>query len=150
MTEERRLTPQQELFCQKYLECKRNASEAYRQSYNCINSSQQTIWNESHVLMSNPYVTRRISQLFDIQAERLNVTMESLADEYEDIRVLAKKAGDYSPAISAITGKAKLFGLITDKSEIAGKDGKELIPEKIVVDVNLAVKELYQKTDNDY
>lgn len=113
------LTQQQELFCQKYLECKRNASKAYRQSYNCEESSVNTVCTEAYKLLRNPYVAHRIGQLFDLQAERLNVTMESLADEYEEIRVLAKKAGDYSPAVSAITGKAKLFGLITDKTSTA-------------------------------
>ncbi len=110
------LTPQQELFCLKYIECKRNASEAYRQSYNCKRSSKNTVSTEAYKLLRNPYISHRLRQLFDIQAERLNVTTESAAAEYEEIRILARNSGDYSPAVSAITGKAKLFGLITDKS----------------------------------
>lgn len=110
------LTPQQELFCLKYIELKRNASEAYRQSYNCKKSSVNTVCTEAYKLLHNPYVAHRLRQLFDIQAERLNVTIESAAAEYEEIRILARNNGDYSPAVSAITGKAKLFGLITDKS----------------------------------
>ncbi len=112
------LTPQQELFCLKYFECKMNASEAYRQAYDCTESSFNTIRTEAYKLKQNPYVAHMLRQLFDTQAERLNVTMDSAAAEYEEIRILARNSGDYSPAVSAITGKAKLFGLITDKSEV--------------------------------
>lgn len=131
--DDKELTPQQELFCQKYLECKRNASEAYRQSYNCENSAPQTIYNEAHKLLHHRYVARRIRQLFDFQAERLNVTMESLTDEYEQARAAAMRAGEYSPAISATTGKAKLFGLIVDKvQELPPLASKEDLMEEAV------------------
>ncbi len=115
------LTPQQEDFCIQYFLCKKNASEAYRQAYNAENMDARTIWAEASRLKAHPSVAIRIQQLFDIQAERLNVTMESLTEEYEEARMLAKNAGEYSPVVAAITGKAKLHGLITDKSENKSK-----------------------------
>ncbi len=122
MSEEKSLlTDKQELFCEKYFECKFVASEAYRQSYNCEKSSDNTIQTEAYKLLKNPYVAHRIHQLFDIQAERLNVTVDTINQEYEEIRVLAKKSGDYAPAVSAITGKAKLFGLLIEKNEEVNK-----------------------------
>lgn len=123
MSEEEKslLTPMQELFCQKYFECKFNASEAYRQSYNAENSSDNTIWTNAYKLLRNTHVKHRIHELFDIQAERLNVTVDTINQEYEEIRALAKKSGDYAPAVSAITGKAKLFGLLVDKNEEVNK-----------------------------
>ncbi len=130
---EQELTPQQDLFCMKYIECKRNASEAYRQSYNCEGSSDSTIWTNAHRLLHHTHVARRINQLFDEQAARLNVSMDSITEEYELVRNAAMKSGDYSPAVSAITGKAKLFGLITDKAinAITLEDKREKTEDEI-------------------
>lgn len=124
------LTPQQEDFCIQYFLCKRNATEAYRQAYNCEGSSENTIRTNAYRLIRNTYVSHTIRKMFDQQAERLNVTTEGLTEEYEEARALAKQAGEYSPMVAAITGKAKLHGLITDKSETKNKTDISILPTR--------------------
>ncbi len=114
------LTHQQSLFCQKYIECKGNASEAYRQSYNCENASVNTIGTEAYKLLQNPYIAHKIESLQAEHKQRHMVTVDSLTAEYEEIRLKALADAEYAPAISAINGKAKIHGF-----------------DKIVVDANL-------------
>lgn len=113
-----KLTPQQELFAQNYMACKCNASEAYRQAYDCKESSVNTICTEAYKLLQNPYIAHRIEVLHKESAERNKVTVDSLTAEYEEIRNLAMTAKEYAPAVSAINGKAKIHGL--DKLIIEG------------------------------
>lgn len=112
------LTPQQELFCQNYIKNKCNASEAYRQSYNCAESNNNTIWHESCLLLQHPNVAPRIQFLQAEAAERNKVSVDSLTAEYDEIKILAMAEKDYSPAVSAVNGKAKIHGF--DKVILGG------------------------------
>jgi len=116
------LTPQQEKFCQRYIELS-NASEAYRQSYNCEKSSPQCVWNEAYKLMLNPYVALRVQNLQAEHAQRHKVTVDSLTEELNEAKAIAYSLEHTSAAISAIMGKAKIHG--HDKASLAltGKDG---------------------------
>ncbi len=117
------LTHQQQLFCQKYIECKGNASEAYRQSYDCEESSDNTIKTEAYKLLQNPYLTHTIEVLQAEAAKRNEVTVDSLTAEYEQVRVLALEAAEYNPVIAAINGKAKIHGFDKASLALTGKDG---------------------------
>lgn len=68
-------------------------------------------------LASNGKVVDRVAELLTKAAERTLVTVESLTQELEDIRVAAKGLGQNSAAVSAVMGKAKLHGLLVDKLE---------------------------------
>jgi phage terminase small subunit len=108
------LTIKQEKFAQKYVELG-NASEAYRQAYDTEKAKPETIWNEAYKLMENPDVAARVNELKQLAAKRHEVTVDSLTDEYESIREAAFIEKQFSPAIAAVTGKAKLHGHLTDK-----------------------------------
>lgn len=112
------LTAKQEKFCQKYIELG-NASEAYRQSYDAGNMGEASINEEAYRLMQNPVITLRVSELQELSVKRHLVTVDSLTDEYEQIRAAAFTEKQFSPAISAVTGKAKLHGLVSDKPEVS-------------------------------
>lgn len=114
------LTDQQTLFCKKYIEYKGNASEAYRQAYNCKDSSYNTIKTEAYKLLQNPYLAHTIELLQAEHAERHKVTIDSLTAEYDEIKLLAIAKEDYSPAVSALNGKAKIHGFDKSKLEIVG------------------------------
>jgi phage terminase small subunit len=110
------LTPKQEKFCRKYIELG-NASEAYRQSYDAGKMKPEVIHVKACELLKNGNVKVRVEELQAKHQKRHDVTMDSLTSEYEEARVLALADKQYSPVISAITGKAKLHGLLIDKAE---------------------------------
>jgi phage terminase small subunit len=105
------LTPKQEAFCRGYLETG-NATEAYRRAYDVDpNSRDSWLHVEACQLLGSPKITRRVEELQD-EAARLSIyTVMKASQEYEDARALAMDAGNPAAAVSAISGKVKLFGL---------------------------------------
>lgn len=105
------LTPRQEKFLAKYLECG-NASEAYRLSYNCAKSSDATINKEAAKLLRHPGIAPRIA------------AARSQLDE------AIKQATDAAAAESGATREAVILELsriaFGDLTRIAswGEDGK--------------------------
>ena len=121
-----KLTQKQESACQAYIECDGNQSAAYRQAYDAENMSPETIWKEASILFNLPHVTVRVLELQALHAERHNVTVDTITKELDENRKVAKY-NDQSAAMTAATmGKAKIHGLVTDKKELAGKDGGPL------------------------
>jgi phage terminase small subunit len=110
------LTPKQEAFARVYVEVG-NASEAYRQAYDAENMSQEAIWVEACRTLANPNVSLKVMELQKAASERTLVTVESLTRELNEDRELARKLENPSAAVSAVMGKAKLHGLITDKTK---------------------------------
>ena len=111
------LTPKQERFAQVYIETS-NASEAYRQAYDVSpDTLPKTIWEEASVTLANPKVATRVMELQEAAREAHAVTVQSIAADLAEDRDLAHREGQAGAAVSASMGKAKLFGLITDKSE---------------------------------
>lgn len=123
-----KLTPKQENFCQKYIELG-NASEAYRQSYDCQNMSDDTISKEAHELLNNPKITPRLDELQSIHAKRHNVTVDSLISELEEVRKLAlvpqgeNGSLQLNVAVNAIMGKAKILGFDKKVVDNISSDG---------------------------
>lgn len=114
------LTPKQESFAQKYVELG-NASEAYRQSYDAENMADKTVWEEASLLLDNPKVAPRVAELRAAHRERHNVTVDSITQELEEARSLAKLKEQTASMVSASMGKAKLHGLIEDKTNLSGE-----------------------------
>jgi phage terminase small subunit len=111
------LTPKQEKFSLTYFETG-NASEAYRTAYLCKNMSDRAIAVEASRLLNNPKITLRIDELGERQLKRHDTTIDSLTKELDELRQRALKEGQISAGVSAVMGKAKLHGLIRDKSEV--------------------------------
>ncbi len=57
-----KLTPKQEKFCNGYVETG-NASEAYRNAYNCKNMKPETVNRKAFELLNNGKITARIAEL---------------------------------------------------------------------------------------
>jgi phage terminase small subunit len=117
-----RITPKQEKFAALYVETG-NASEAYRQAYDCLRMKPETIWREGCELLQNPKVATRIETLRAAHLKRHEITVDSLTLELEEARNLAKEQGTAAAMVSATLGKAKLHGLLIDKGELTGKGG---------------------------
>jgi phage terminase small subunit len=68
-------------------------------------------------LKANESILKRIGELQQRGAERATVTLESLIQEAADIQTKALTAGQFGPAVTALTAKAKLAGLWIEKRE---------------------------------
>ncbi|PQA72210.1 terminase small subunit [Brucella oryzae] len=114
------LTPKQEAFARAYVETG-NASEAYRMAYEVKPTTKpETVWVKASELLANGKVTVRVQELQGKAAQKVAVTVESLATELEEARQIAITEKQSSAAVSATMGKAKLFGLGTENRKISG------------------------------
>jgi len=111
------LTPKQEGFCYSYIETG-NASEAYRLNYDVSNMKDATVVNAAYKLLQKGGIRARLEDLQTEHRERHNITIDSLTAMYLADREAARGVDQYSSAIAAVTGLAKLHGLITDKQKV--------------------------------
>jgi hypothetical protein len=116
------LTIKQGKFVRAYLKTG-NASEAYRQAYDCNGSADTTINRNAHALLQNDKITARVEQLEQEAAEvaRLDKSMV-LAGLLQTARN-AEKWEQAGPAARCweLLGKALQGGLFTDRS-LVGSD----------------------------
>ncbi len=82
--------------------------------------TDKTVTEKASIELKKDKVRARIKELRNRLVEKHEVTVESIAQELEEARTMALKA--FTPqagaAVAASMGKAKLYGLITDKAEI--------------------------------
>lgn len=74
-------------------------------------------------LLTDAKVAARVLELQSKAARKVEVTVESIARELEEARVLAIAEKQSSAAVAASMGKAKLFGLIIEKHKHSGSIG---------------------------
>lgn len=122
-----KLTPKQEKFCQLYIELG-NASEAYRQAYDCSRMKTETINTKAKELRKQGPITVRISELQDEHKERHDITVDDLIAELEEARQVAKQEAAAGAMVSATMGKAKILGFDKQVVEHTGANGKDLMP----------------------
>lgn len=111
-----KLTAKQEGFVQDVFTGTTYA-QSYRNNYDADGMADNVIWVKASELMSNGKVSVRLIELQEEAAERSQVTVESLTIEYEEARALGKSEGQSAAMSTATTGKAKLHGLLVDRSE---------------------------------
>ena len=118
------LTPKQEAFALAYVETG-NASEAYRRAYNAGNMKTEVIANKASALLKKGDVRVRIDALQAKAVERHETTVDDILRELEEARALAAGGDKPQPAamVAASMGKAKLLGMLTDKTELTGQNG---------------------------
>jgi hypothetical protein len=74
-------------------------------------------------LASNPEVQGRVKEIKSVGAEKAAVTVASIIDELEEARGVAKEVSQPASMVTASMGKAKVAGLLVDRTEHTGKDG---------------------------
>ncbi len=111
------LTQKQEAFALAYVETG-NASEAYRRSYNAENTKPEVIWVKASEVLSHGKVSVRVAELQMKAQERTLVTVASITQELEDARKKADDLGNPAAMTGAIMGKAKVNGLLVDRSDV--------------------------------
>lgn len=87
-----KVTPKQERFCNKYVECS-NASEAYAASYDAKNSSAKTITRKAYDVLNNKNVQARIAELQEDLKQKSDISKDRILDELSAI--LDAKITDY-------------------------------------------------------
>lgn len=118
------LTPKQEAFALAYVETG-NASEAYRRSYNAEKMKPSVIAVKASELLAHGNVSVRVKELQAAALDEHKITMSDILRELEEARVVAlqQEKPQAAAMVAATMGKAKLLGMLTDKTEVTGKDG---------------------------
>ena len=115
-----KLTPKQEQFCRKFIECG-NQSEAYRYAYDVGENTQpETVWVNASQLMTDTKVAQRVLELQKAATERTLVTVESITAELNESRALAIEQDNPAEMTKASMAKAKLHGLDVHKIDVKG------------------------------
>ncbi len=127
-----KLSSKQQKFVLFYLTNGNNASEAYRQSYDCKNSSKETIASEASKLLKNPNVTLWLEQAEnntkEVFNEEIKYSIKDCFDELAEVQDRARKdKGNYTQEIKAIELKGKLAGHFIDKHEVKDVGLAELL-----------------------
>lgn len=71
-------------------------------------------------LKGDDRIRARVAELQQMAAQTTSVTVESITAELDEAKKFAKEVGAASAFVTAIMGKAKLNGLLIDKTEVSG------------------------------
>lgn len=77
----------------------------------------------AHRNLQNPVIAALVTFAKQQHAAKCEVTKESIAEELNENRELALQTFQLAPANQATLGKAKLFGLLVEKSEVKVTEG---------------------------
>ena len=116
MARKKALTPKESTFARLYVETG-NATEAYRQAYD-HNGNDATACRGAHDVLHRQTVAAYVGDLQAEHRERHKVTVDQLTDQLEKARQVAMDARNAAAAVQAIMGKAKLHGLLVDRTQI--------------------------------
>jgi hypothetical protein len=84
----------------------------------------------AHKLTTKDYIQARLKELRKGSAERAEVTTDTMADQFDEDRRNAIKWKQGSAAQAASVSKAKLYGLMTDKSSVTVTHNYNLMTEE--------------------
>lgn len=117
--------PRHEAFAQAILaglaatsRIEQSASYAYRKAGYLAKEGNSAEASASRLLRRVKPICERISELQYQAARRKKITVESIVDELEEAREVATKTEQASAMVQASNSKAKILGLIIDKTEL--------------------------------
>ena len=129
-TSGRGVTPKQEKFCQLYIELG-NASEAYRQSYDCSKMKADSINRLAKKELDKIKIRSRLEELQSEHQVSHNLSVDDLLEELEEARQMGIQKKSAIAMVSATMGKAKILGF--DKQVIDLQSGGKPLPTTINV-----------------
>ena len=112
------LSPKQQRFVSEYLKDNNATQAAIRAGYSAGTAKQQ-----GSRLLTNAAVARAVNKDQKRVAVKAEITAESLAAEFEEARMLARKKGHPAAMVAATTGKGKLSGLLVERHKHSGAIG---------------------------
>lgn len=112
------LSPKQARFVAEYLKDQNATQAAIRAGY-----SQKTAAQQGSRLLMNVEVAKAVGRKQQKVAQKAEITVESLAQEFEEARQLAMREKQASAMVAATTGKGKLAGLLVERHRHSGAIG---------------------------
>ena len=82
-------------------------------------------------LKGNERIAERVAEILDRSAIRAEVTVASILAELDEAKELAKRIEQPAPMIAASMGKAKIAGILVDRTEHTGKDGGPIQTQEV-------------------
>ena len=139
------LTAKQEKFCRMIAEGS-DQSNAYRGAYNALNMKAETINNNAYKLIQNNDIATRIAELKKAITKDLDLTSQITVErqlKYAQKAIQETlKSGDWNNYLKAMEMQNRLLGLNAPvRSQVTGKDGKDLNPTIQVQIVNSKANE---------
>ena len=122
-----KLTLKQGAFCQAFIETG-NASEAYRKAFDASRMKPETVNRSAFDLLQNPKITARLEEIRAEHAKRHEITVDTLLDELEEARQLARDTINPAAMVAATMGKSKITGFDKKVLQHQNPDGSAIVP----------------------
>jgi phage terminase small subunit len=100
--------------------------DAYIYAGYAANQKPKDVRSNAGTLARRPEIAARIAELQSKQAQRIDVSVDSLVAELNDMLKLAKRVKHPAAGVGAILAKGKLLGLIVDKAEVESTTRKPM------------------------
>jgi len=113
----KKLTPKQDKFCLKYMECG-NATEAYKSVYNTNSMKPKTINNRAYEMLEKGEIRGRVAELKEETKERAMLSLDDVIAELEKV-AMAEKVTNHK--LKALDMLGKHLGLYEKKIEMENK-----------------------------
>ncbi len=111
------MTPKQEKFCQAIVRGT-NQSQAYREAYDAKNMLPTTINERACRLMQESKISTRVEELRGPIIEKLQYDLAAAMAEACEALGMARRHENPSVMVAAVALRAKLCGLLVEKSEM--------------------------------
>lgn len=121
----RPLTPKQEAFIAEYL-IDLNATAAYKRAGYVAKGNAAEV--NAARLLRNAQVQAAVQAAMDKRADDLEISAKYVLDSIKRVAEAAESEGKFSDALRGYELLGKHRKLFTDKTEVTGKDGKDLNP----------------------
>jgi len=120
------LTLKQEKFARRYVSNGGNASQAYRDVYNCEKMSEKTIGRTAHELVrENHKVAAKIKEIKEQQSDFQQITLEEVGSGLRRAAALAEAGGNPAALASSLEKLGRLAGLFVEKQRVTHESSAE-------------------------
>ena len=117
------LTQNQEELAKAYILHHGNRSDAWRECNPKSKAAPESVWVSASRAFDDSMVQLRIQELQDMATERHLVTVDSLTEELDENRSVAKDEKQAAAMTASTVAKAKLHGHMIDKVKHSGTVG---------------------------
>lgn len=128
------LTPKQEAFIAEYL-IDLNATAAYKRAGYVAKGNAAEV--NAARLLRNAQVQAAVQAAMDKRADDLEISAKYVLDSIKRVAETAESEGKFSDALRGYELLGKHRKLFTDKTEVTGKDGKDLTSGAPVINLTL-------------
>lgn len=128
------LTPKQEAFIAEYL-IDLNATAAYKRAGYTAKGNAAEV--NAARLLRHAQVSAAVQAAMDKRADDLEISAKYVLDSIKRVAEAAESEGKFSDALRGYELLGKHRKLFTDKTEVTGKDGKDLASGVPVINLTL-------------